>query len=133
MNVPRGVNLHLQKGPLILSKRHIQILTSHLAYVARAEIKMSILSFLCTSCEAEMAACRSNSPLSTPFLEEEQKTTLNASHLYTYTQHLGLRLYLFMVSGISEMSVLSFSFSFSFFCPAVLSLSSVSAKCFTVL
>lgn len=63
MNGAKGLNLS--------PGSQIRILTSHLAYVARAEIKMSILSFPLYSFGANAPVCRSDSPLSTPFLEGE--------------------------------------------------------------
>lgn len=60
---------------------------AHLAYVARAEIKMSILSFSFVQLWGQDApACRSNSPLSTPFLEGENYLECVS---FIYTQHLG--------------------------------------------
>lgn len=74
MNGAKGLNLHLQRRPFSPGGQ-IRILDqAHLAYVARAEIKMSILSFSFVQLWGQDApACRSNSPLSTPFLEGEQK------------------------------------------------------------
>lgn len=82
------LNLYLQRGPLPSKGQESDLDQAHLAYVASAEIHVSILSFPLYSFGAKTPVCRSNKPLSTPFLEDN-KTTLNASHLYTHNTWIG--------------------------------------------
>lgn len=83
MNGAKGLNLHQHKR-LFLQGPDSDLGQAHLAYVARAEIKMSILSFSFVQLwgrsrlpAGPIHRCRRR------FLREN-KTTLDASHLYTH-------------------------------------------------
>lgn len=77
---PMGLDLHLQRRHVLSRGPDSDLNQAHLAYVARAEIKMSILSFSFVQLRGQSRLPAG--PIQRCRRRFQKKPTLNASHLY---------------------------------------------------